>query len=242
MTVSERSLRRAAFRRMSRQQKLGYILAYYKAPILMGFFLILLLCSVIHRQAAKKEPALYAALVNVSIGESLEESLTTRFIEWCGADARKTEVYLYRDLYLSDNASLMNHEYAYASRLKLLGAINAKQLDLVLMNQESYDLLSRSGYLMELTEFLHPDIPLYDGLAPYLVENEVLLEDNAIEYNLNEAAEYRAVTETAVNAVEISGLPLLRSAEFPDAVYLGVIANTERSAWICRYFAYLFEL
>lgn len=44
-----------------------------------------------------------------------------------------------------------DHEYAYASKMKLFAAINAKQLDLVLMNREAYDLCSQSGFLMDLS-------------------------------------------------------------------------------------------
>lgn len=152
LSPQERAERRDAFRRMDARQKADYIFAYYKAPILLGVILIAVLCSAIHRQLTRKEPVLYAALVNVSVGEALGDTLTAQFLEASGADARRQEVYLYRDLYLSDDASVVNHEYAYASRLKLLGAINAKRLDVVLMNREGYDILSQSGYLLDLTE------------------------------------------------------------------------------------------
>ena len=41
---------------------------------------------------------------------------------------------MYSALYLSDDPEAENHEYAYASQLKLMGAINAGSLDVVLMN------------------------------------------------------------------------------------------------------------
>ena len=239
LSPQERSERRAAFHRMDGRRKAEYIIAYYKAPILIGAAVFLILCSALYRQATKKEAVLYAALINLSVGETLENTLTTRFIERSGANARKTEVYLYRGLYLSDDAAPVNHEYAYASRLKLLGAVNAKQLDLVLMNREGYDILSRSGYLLELSEPLRSEPELLEGLSPYLAENTVILEDNATEYNLNEAMEYREIAETAVNAVIVSALPSFRSAGFSDDVYLGVVANTDRSAWVLRYLRYL---
>ena len=40
------------------------------------------------------------------------------------------------------------------TRMKLLGAVNAARLDLVLTNREGWDLLSRSGYLLELGPLL----------------------------------------------------------------------------------------
>ena len=237
----ERALRRDAFRKMNAREKLDYIFAYYKLPILLGVIVLAILCSAVHRQLTKKEAVLYTAFINVSVGEALEDTLTTQFVARNGKSVRKNEVYLYRDLYLSDDASFVNHEYAYASRLKLLGAINAKKLDLVLMNREGYDILSQNGYLMDLSELTAGNKALQERLAPYLTANTVILEDNAIEYNLNEASSYEAVTEDVVNALEVSDLPIFRSAGFPDAVYLGVIANSVRTEWVLRYLNYLLD-
>ena len=80
---------------------------------------------------------------------------------------------------------------------------------------------------------------MYQEIAPCLCENTVVLDDNAIEYNLNEASSYEAVTEDAANALEVTDLPSLRSAGFSDAVYLGVIANSARTEWVLRYLDYL---
>lgn len=235
----ERALRRDAFRKMNVREKLDYIFTYYKLPILLGMIALAVIGSALHRQLTKKEAVLYAAFINVSVGESLEDTLTAQFIARSGESTKKNEVYLYRDLYLSDDASFVNHEYAYASRLKLLGAINAKKLDLVLMNREGYDILSQNGYLMELSELTDGNEALRQRLVPYLTANTVILEDNAIEYNLNEALFYKAVTEDAVNALEVTDLPIFRAAGFPDAVYLGVIANSARTEWVLRYLDYL---
>ena len=231
----ERALRRDAFRKMNFREKLDYIFTYYKLPILLGVIALAVIGSAAHRQLTQKEAVLYTAFINVSVGESLEDTLTARFIARSGESVRKNEVYLYRDLYLSDDASLVNHEYAYASRLKLLGAINARKLDLVLMNREGYDILSQNGYLMDLSDLAAGDDALRQHMASYLTENTVILEDNAIEYNLNEASSYEAVTEDAANALEVTDLPAFRAAGFPDAVYLGVIANSARTEWVLRY-------
>ena len=236
LSPMEQSARRAAIERMDARQRLGYVLDYYKLPIALALIALVILGSTVHRRLTKKNAVLYAAFVNVSVGETLEQTLTDGFLDWCGADPRKNEVCVYRDLYLSDDASFVNHEYAYASRLKLLGAINAGRLDLVLMNREAYDLLSRSGYLLDLSA-----LALSGTAAACLVENEVVLEDNVIEYNLNEADVYREITERVVNALDVSALPRLRDAGFSGAVYLGVVANTARGEDAVRYLSYLSE-
>ena len=62
------------------------------------------------------------------MGDDLESQLNEGFISASGVDPRKMEVYLYRGTYLSDDPSAENHAYGYASKLKLMAAIEAKQL------------------------------------------------------------------------------------------------------------------
>ena len=76
-------------------------------------------------------------------------------------------------------------------------------------------------------------VPLFENA------NTVIVEDNAIEYNLNEADEYVAVTKEVVNGIDVSAFPVFVDAQFPDAVYLGVIANSPRLPAALQYIKYL---
>ena len=240
LTKQEKAARRAAFQAMSPQKKLDHIYTYYKWLVLLGLIALIALGSVLHRQLTKKEPVLCLALANVAVGEDLENKLTDGFLRFLGADAKKQEVYLYRDLYLSDNADTLNHEYAYASRMKLMGAVSAGKLDLVLMNREAYDLLSRSGYLLELSPALFTEnAALYAQLLPILSSNEVVLSNNSIEYQLGEAETLEVETETVRNALDVSSLPVFARAGFPDTVYIGVIANSGRLANCIEFVSYV---
>lgn len=240
LSPQEKAARRAAFQSMSPAKKLDHVYTYYKWPILLLLAALLILGSAVRRQLTKKEPLLYLAFANVAVGEDLETALTEGFLRVAGIDGRRQEVYLYRDLYLSEDADTVNHEYAYASRLKLMGAVNAQKLDLALMNREAYDLLSRSGYLRELTPSLFAEDPgLYERLFPLFVSNEVVLSDNSIEYRLGEAEQLEIETEREVNGVDVSGLPVFEGAGFSGEVYLGVIANSERLPACLQFIAYL---
>ncbi|MBQ3481960.1 MAG: hypothetical protein IJH48_06430 [Oscillospiraceae bacterium] len=240
LSEQEKAARRAAFRNMRAAEKLDHVWTYYKWPILLGLLALIVLGSALHRELGKKEPVLYLAFANVVAGEDLEEDLTDGFLRFLGADAKKREVYLYRDLYLSDDADTLNHEYAYASKMKLMGAVSAGKLDLVLMNREAYDLLSRSGYLLELSPALFTEnAALYAQVLPILSSNEVVLSDNSIEYQLGEAETLEVETETVRNALDVSSLPLFARAGFPDAVYLGVIANSERLSDCIAYISFI---
>lgn len=229
LTKEQKAAHRAAFRNMSPAEKLEYIWEYYKWPILLTLLVLGIPIWSARRELTRKEPVLYLALANITVGEDLEQTLTTGYLTASGHNPRRQEVYVYRDLYLSDDADVLNHEYAYASRTKMMGAVQTQKLDVVLMNREAYDLLSAQGYLL----------PLDDPALPPLVSNEVVVSDNAIEWQLNEAATHERVTETVQNALAMSDCPLFQAAGFEGNVYAGVIANSPRPAEALRYLQYL---
>ena len=231
----EKAAQKAAFRAMRPEKKLEHIWTYYKWPILLAAILLLILGSAVHRQLTKKEPILYLALADVVAGEDLADALTTGFLRAEGAAPKRQEVYLYRDLYLSDEADVLNHEYAYASRMKLMGAIQAQRLDVVLMNREAYDLLSASGYLLNLGEFVSDSEPI----KALLTANAVVISDNAIEWQLNEAASHERVTESVQNGLVLSDCPMFQTAGFEEDVYAGITANSPRPAEALRFLQYL---
>ena len=145
-------------------------------------------------------------------------------------------MFLYRNLYLSDNPTLANHEYAYASRLKLLAATDAEQVDIILMNREAYDLLSKSGYLLNLSSGLFDRGP---NFREFLTANKVILADNGLDLALGETEYYRATTIYEENALEVSQFPFFLNASFTDSIFLGVIPNSPRLDNVMKYIAYL---
>ena len=242
LSEKEKAAHRAAFQTMSLPEKLDHIYTYYKWPILLGIIALIILGSVVQRQLTKKEPLLYLALANVEVGEDLEDSLTGGFLRAVGADPRRQEVSLYRGLYLSDDSDTVNHQYAYASHIRVMGAVNAKKLDVMLMNREAYDLLSGSGYLLALTDLPDGvDASLRERIAPYITANDVILSDNAIEWELGEAESHEVVTETVENAIALNSLPLFENAGFDEPVYLGIAVNSPRLTECAQYTAYLFS-
>lgn len=242
LTPKERADRKASFRKMSLAKKAEYICEYYWRPIVVGLVALLFVGSTIHRQLTKKEVLLYSAQINLSVGDDLQAQLNEGFVSASGANPKKAEVYLYEGLYLSDNPTLENHEYQYASKLKLMASIEAKQLDIVLMNKEAYDIYSHNGYLMDFHSLLSSNDSLYHTLEPHLTTNTVILEDNAIEYALRETSRYQAVTEDVTNGLDVSAFPMFQDAGFSDSVYLGVVGNSPRLPAVLQYIEYLAAL
>ncbi len=235
LTPQERAHNRAAFREMSPAQRREYIFTYYKPQLLLAAAVLLALVLLLRSALTRRDTVLCAALVNISIGSDLEQSLTTDYLLSRQLSPKRCAVELYKSLALTDDPSSEAYQYVYASRIKLLSAIESRQLDVVLLNREAYDALSQSGYLAELSPLVAQD----DPLAPYLAKNLVILEDNAVEHALDESVAYDAVTREDVNAVSAAASPLLQSAGFGGEVYLAVIANTPRTQQALDYIRYL---
>ena len=237
LTEAERAENREALARMSLVQRLDHIFEYYKFPLVLILIAVVAVGSVTYYRLTRKQPLLYVGCANVSVGDTLDAALGEGYVRAAGEDPRKREVRLYRGLYLAMDASAQNHEYAYASRLKVLAAMAGGQLDVLLMNREAYDIMSAGGYLMPLEGLLDGD--LARRVAGRLVENTVILEDNEIEHNLDESVPYRAETESVKNGILLSTFPLFERADFSGDVYLGVIGNSARTDAVLRYIDYL---
>lgn len=236
----ERAAHRAAFARMTLGQKAEYVFAYYKLPLVLILVALTAIISVGRYYLTYKEPLLYVGYTNVELPQEAEEGLFEGYLRSRGANPRTTEAYRYYGLYLTDPEGSVDHQYSYASRVKLLAAIDAEELDVVVMNRDAYDLLSHSGYLADLPDLLdEADPALAAAATPLIQENEVIIEDNQVEMDLGEADAYEAVTETHANALDASTLPAFAAMDLTDHIYLGIVGNTPRTTEVLQLLSYL---
>lgn len=237
LTDSERAENREALAQMNLPQRLDHIFEYYKFPLVLALIAAVALGSVLYYRLTRREALLFVAYANISVGETLDGALSDGYARAVGADPGKSEVKLYRNLYLSQDATVQNHEYAYASRLKVMAAMANGELDVMLMNREAYDIMSAGGYLMPLEDSLGAE--LIGRVSDRLVRNTVILADNEIEHRLDESIPYRADTEEVANGILISAFPLFARADFSGDVYLGVIGNSARMDAVLQYIDYV---
>ena len=123
-----------------------HIWAYYKLPIAIVLIVVYILGYAAYRHVTKKEDVLYLGLVNITAGSDLTEQLTTGFAEAQGL-TKKQQVDLLSGLLLSESAE---EQYVYASEMKLLGAVSAQRLDVVLMDEYARDRLLADDYFLDL--------------------------------------------------------------------------------------------
>lgn len=228
LSEHEKAHNRNAFKAMRPAQKIEYVFAYYKLPLVLVLVAVVTIGSVAKYYFTHKEPFLYVAYTNVDLPDEDDQRIFGEYPAFRGKSPRTSEVYRYYGLYLSDPEGSADHQISYASRLKLLATIDAQELDVVLMSQESYDLLSHSGYLLDLDNAIASDAELGSTVKGRLVSNDVIISDNEIDYELGQAEAYEAETESHVNAIEVSDLPAFAATDLTGSIYLGIIANTPR--------------
>lgn len=219
--------------------KIGYIWEYYKLPIVIGCIFLYIASYMLHGYLTHKDTVLSAALVNVTNVISSEE-LSTDFLNYLDTDVRKNEVVLYEGLYLTDDETSPDYGYVYASNTKITASIAGQLLDVVLMDRKAFDILAQRGYLCNIEEFLvQKDPDLYEELRSDLVSNTVILEDNALDAQLDDSVTYSAITNEYPMGVDITGSPLLPESGINGSLYLGIISNAPHTDAAVEYLRYL---
>lgn len=210
------------------RKRLEYLLDYYKGPLFALCLILVITVSTLSR-AGRPQPVLYGAFVNVSLSEGLTRTLTE------SALPSGQPFCLYRNLFLRQDADSAEHAYTYASRMKILAALNAERLDVIFMDREAFDAFSQNGYLLDLDSFLTQSAPDLDLLSPFLVSNTQILEDNSVELLLGNEKDYRAVTKDFRQGICLSDLFPLESLSLSGELYLGISANSPRLDAVSAY-------
>lgn len=228
---------RETWRQLKGSAKLQYIWDYYKLPIFIAAVCIYAAIYLIWRNVTAEHPQLYMAYVNLEVGDTLGQSLTEGFIAHLQPAEKHSTVKVMRGLALTDNLQEVDSSYVYASKVKILAAIENQQLDVVLMNKEAFDAFSQNGFLTNIETFAKEHG--LSQLESSFISNIEILSDNADEVIADPTAEYRSETISYPMGLDISSFPLIQAAGFPDHVYLGIIANTERGENAAAYITYL---
>jgi len=221
---------------------IGYLWDYYKFAFIIAGILLYILFYIISGCSLHKDSVLYMAMVNFVPGDDMTRDLTDGFLEEEGLDSSKQNITLYNNLILtSDNADDSDREYSYAAKMKILGAVNAEKLDVVLMDDEAFEAFSENGLLMDLTQ-LQGNIPsgLYKEAENRFTDGTEILEDNAVEITLSEATDYKAETAVYPMGIRLNGLPRI-SDQLNGTLYLGIIKNSPRTGEAFSYLAFLNE-
>ena len=136
----------ATLRSLHGRKRWEHIWAYYKLPILGILIVLYIFGYAAYRHFTKKEAVLYVSLVNISAGSDLTGQLTDGFAQYAHL-TKKQQVNLLTGLIINETANA-DEQYVYASELKLLAAVSAQQLDVILMDTAAREQLQGEEYFL----------------------------------------------------------------------------------------------
>lgn len=227
---------------LNTRQRLTFFWDYYKLPTLAVICVIALVVYAVYGAVTKKETVLHVNLINMTYTDSMDEGLNSAYISAAGLAPEKNEVTVDASMYMSRDESSTYYQTAYGTQVKLAAVLETRDLDIVVMDQESFDICSSGGYLLDLGSFLQENDPgLYQELSGRLTENTWIVEDNSADGYSSVDPEYTAVTEEHPYGLLVTDLPVFQSETAPDPIYLGIGATCERNDEVLSYIRYLFS-
>jgi hypothetical protein len=115
-----------------------------------------------YRKVGKLLVSHFGSLVNISAGSDLTGQLTDGFAQYAYL-TKKQQVNLLTGLMINETANA-DEQYVYASELKLLAAVSAQQLDVILMDTAAREQLQDEEYFLDLRT-LDADFSSLDELS-----------------------------------------------------------------------------
>ncbi len=149
-----------AFKNMTTNQKIEYIFDYYKFHIGVVLLVLAIIIYIMHGIITHKDSAINITISNLYLDTETETLITDSFLKSQNIDTNKNKAEIYSiAVTKEDNAGA---EYTYASHMKLMTMITAEQIDVILMDKNSYELFSSEGYLSDMKEYIS-DTSLFEG-------------------------------------------------------------------------------
>ena len=158
------------FKDLTPKKKLQFIWDYYKIHIIITAVIICTIFSIIKTVRNNTSYDLYVAYINMTVNDSLTDSIQS--ISNLNIDS-------YTNLLITEDPQGENLEYAYASSMKVMSAISAEKLDVIIADSYGISYANESDYLVDLNEYIEQDASsLQKILAPYFIYEALFYSSN----------------------------------------------------------------
>ena len=195
----------STFKQLNNTQKLQYVWDYYKIHIIATAAIICIFFSIASTILKNKVEDLYVAYINIVTTDELLTSID---------DATNLAISNYTNMLITENPEGENFEYAYASSVKLMSAISAGNLDIIIADSYGIQTAYSSEYLCNINDYLAKNNPaLLNSLEPYF-----LYDKSGFPY-----------------AIDLSYSSIFNHAGFSEPVYLGIVASEDISPEVLEY-------
>lgn len=233
-------------------QRLGYIWDYYK-PIMAAILAVIFLISIgvtIYRNKQIQD-LLKVYLLNSNSYGIDSERMVNEFTEWIGGIEEKQEILIDTTLSIGDD----NSQYGMANQVKLTALASVGDIDVMLMDEETFDSYYKVGYFADLTEVL-PEERLNDW-QDFLIYREPVAESETEEAagldsetekedqasgadTTGERAEDQELVAVALDLTDSSVLKE-QNAYGEERVYGCIMVNAGRLELCDDFFSYLMQ-
>ena len=193
------------FSQLNNTQKLQYILDYYKIHIIVTAAIICILFSIIRTVQKNHSIDLYVAYVNIASNDSLLTSIDEK---------SDLNISNYTNLLITEDPASDNLEYTYASSMKLMSAISADKLDIIIADSYGIEMANNAGYLTNPKAYLDTKNPAFANQ----LEDYYLTDESNVPY-----------------AIDLSYSNLFVQAGFSEHLYVGIVASEEVSPEVLDY-------
>ena len=233
MLKYEKEKEKAAFKKMTFKEKAGHIVMYYRYQILIGIAVIAILAWALnHYVINPPKKSSLTLLFHTSVMDSdkvpdVQAALNEAFPELCTEDKEVTVMTL-------ATATGGDPQIEYATVMKAMAMVSAKELDLIIADKETGLNDVASEYLKPLNEvFTEEEMARLRELADQQVqvdedEDEEEREPGIVEAELvttDIETEEKIVSGPYPYLINISNNETIREIFYGQDIYVGIVTN-----------------
>lgn len=206
------------------KEKAAYFKEYYLKLTLAVIAVAILLGYLAYSIITAPEDTAFAAYFFNNTGDSSSTELLDGFIEYAGIDTKKHDAYIDATMRYGSDADSVYNEYSYVDLEKSMAVIAAKELDIIIGNQEAFDYYARSEVFSDITTVLPQDLAEKFADRLYYYTNE-------------------ETGETLALGIDVSDAPKLQEYHYYDGMtaYLGFIVNSDSIDNAITFLRYIYE-
>lgn len=205
------------------KDKIAYYKEYYLKATLAILAAAIFIGYIAYTMITAPDDTAFAAYFFNNTGDSSSTELLDSFVDYAGIDTKKHDAYIDASMHYGDAADNMTG-YGYVDLEKSMAVIAAKELDVLVGDQSTFDYYCKSEVFSDITTVLPDDLMEQFKDKLYYYTNE---ETN----------------ETLPLGIDVSDAPKLQEYHYYDGItaYFGFIVNSDSVDNAIAFLRYIYE-
>jgi hypothetical protein len=201
---------------MTRREKFNYIKEYYKFHIIGSLVLLAIITSFVVEARNKKEPVLNVTLTGAYVDNQKLQDLQDKATATLIKDNPKNKKIISMDFLIKSDDP--GDQYSYASSQKLMASLAAADIDILILDKQSFEVNGKEGIFMRmdtLPQYSTLDLNDYEPLRLSDKENNV--EEGIYGFSLENSQFFKNVdydTKDKILGIAANSKNVDKSLEF----------------------------